>query len=358
MIATAGTTRRIAVAAGLAGALAFGSSAAEDMPNFHFKSVGGASYMWQLPNVEIPWAESMSAETSGKVTGEILPYNQVGLRGFEMLRLLQVGALEFSRGDISTHGGDDPHFEALDFPGLTPTIDDVRKAAEAYRHRFDAILEGSGIKLLFLAPNTPQVIWCNADIKGVADLDGLKVRVYNKGLASFVEGAGGTPITMSSAEVVTAAQRGVIDCAITGTTNGNTGKWPEVMTHLLPLYMGWGVQYWAVNMKTWGPAPSLRSRLPGDEVRGAGQGAVEGRPGRRGAGHRLQRRPGVQVPRAEQLRHDPGRDLRRGPGADEGHHPGARAQGLGRAMRRRLREGVERHGRQRAGHSGPGVVTS
>jgi len=262
MISTSETARRIAVAAGLAGTLAFGSAAAEDMPNFHFKSVGGASYMWQLPNVEIPWAESMSEETNGKVTGEILPYNQVGLRGFEMLRLLQVGALEFSRGDISTHGGDDPHFEALDFPGLTPTIDDVRRAAEAYRHRFDAILEASGIKLLFLAPNTPQVIWCNADIKGVADLDGLKVRVYNKGLASFIEGAGGTPITMSSAEVVTAAQRGVIDCAITGTTNGNTGKWPEVMTHLMPLYMGWGVQYWAVNMKTWDRLhPSVRAYL-------------------------------------------------------------------------------------------------
>ena len=179
-----------------------------------------------------------------------------------MLRMLQVGALEFSRGDISTHGGDNAHFEALDFPGLTPTIDDVRNAAESYRHVFDAILEESGIKLLFLAPNTPQVIWCNAPIKGVADLKGLKVRVYNKGLASFVEGAGGTPITMSSSEVVTAAQRGVIDCAVTGTTNGNTGKWPEVMTHLLPLYMGWGVQYWAANIKTWNRLdPGVRTYL-------------------------------------------------------------------------------------------------
>ena len=264
MTVVAKSFRRIALVAGVTSALAFGSAVAQDMPNFHFKSVGGASYMWQLPNVEVPWAASMSKETNGKVTGEILPYNQVGLRGFEMLRMLQVGALEFSRGDISTHGGDNPHFEALDFPGLTPTIDDVRNAAESYRHVFDAILEKSGIKLLFLAPNTPQVIWCNAPIKGVADLKGLKVRVYNKGLASFVEGAGGTPITMSSAEVVTAAQRGVIDCAVTGTTNGNTGKWPEVMTHLMPLYMGWGVQYWAANIKTWNRLdPKVRAYLEG-----------------------------------------------------------------------------------------------
>jgi len=251
MTNVARTYRTIALAAGMAGALAIGSAAAQEMPNYHFKSVGGASYMWQLPNVEIPWAASMSKETNGKITGEILPYNQVGLRGFEMLRLLEVGAIEFSRGDISTHGGDNPRFESLDFPGLTPTIEDVRRAAESYKPIFDRILKKSGIKLLFLAPNTPQVIWCKPPIKGVADLKGLKVRVYNKGLATFVTGMGGTPITMSSAEVVTSVQRGVIDCAITGTTNGNTGKWPEVTTHLLPLYMGWGTQYWAVSMKTW-----------------------------------------------------------------------------------------------------------
>ena len=252
----------IALAGGLAGGLAFGPAAAQDMPNFHFKSVGGASYMWQLPNVEVPWAASMSKETNGQVTGEILPYNQVGLKGFEMLRMMQVGAIEFSRGDISTHGGDNPRFESLDFPGLTPTIDDVRKAAESYRPILDGILKKSGIKLLFLAPNTPQVIWCKPAIKGVADLKGLKVRVYNKGLATFVTGVGGTPITMSSAEVVTSVQRGVIDCAITGTTNGNTGKWPEVTTHLLPLYMGWGTQYWAVNMKTWNRLdPKVRTYL-------------------------------------------------------------------------------------------------
>ena len=74
----------------------------------------------------------MSKETNGKVTGEILPYSQVGFRGVEMLRMLQVGAIEFSRGDISTHGGDNPRFESLDLPGLTPTIEDVRRAADSY----------------------------------------------------------------------------------------------------------------------------------------------------------------------------------------------------------------------------------
>ena len=88
----------------------------------------------------------------------------------------------------------------------------------------------------------------------------------NKGLATFVTGVGGTPITMSSAEVVTAVQRKVIDCAITGTTSGNTGKWPEVTTHLLPLYMGWAQRCGAECVKEWngtvGKVLGIQSPLP------------------------------------------------------------------------------------------------
>lgn len=57
-------------------------------------------------------------------------------------------------------------------------------------------------------------------------------------------------------------QRGVIDCAVTGTTNGNTAKWPEVTTHLYPMYMGWAVQYWGVNADTWSRLdPAVREFL-------------------------------------------------------------------------------------------------
>ena len=242
----------MAAASAVTGVLAFGAMAAEDWQRFHIKLVGGAIGMYQTKAIEIPWAETVGKATDGKITAEILPHDMVGIPYLQVLRLLQVGALEFSRGVVSSMGGDNPRFEGLDHPGLTPTLDDYRKAVDAYQPVLAAIFEKQwNVKLLRISPNPPQVFWCNATIEKVADLSGLKVRVYNKGLAAFVSGAGGTPITMPSQDVVPAAQRGVIDCAITGSSNGNVAKWPEVTTHLLPLNMGWGSQYWAASMSTW-----------------------------------------------------------------------------------------------------------
>ena len=242
----------MATAAVVTGGLAFGAMAAEDLQRFHIKLVGGAIGMYQTKAIEMPWAETVGKDSNGQVTAEILPHDMVGIPYLTVLRLLSVGALEFSRGVVSSMGGDNPRFEGLDHPGLTPTLADYRKAVDAYRPVLNALFEKEWkVKLLRISPNPPQVIWCNAVIKKVADLSGLKVRVYNKGLAAFVTGAGGTPITMPSQDVVPAAQRGVIDCAITGSSNGNVAKWPEVTTHLLPLNMGWGSQYWAASLSTW-----------------------------------------------------------------------------------------------------------
>ena len=242
----------LATASAVAGVFAFGAAAADDWEKFHIKLVGGAIGMYQTKAIEMPWAATVGKDTNGRVTAEILPHDTVGIPYLQVLRLLQVGALEFSRGVLSSMGGDNPRFEGLDHPGLTPTLDHYRKAVKAYQPILADIFEKQWkVKLLAISPNPPQVTWCNADIKKVSDLSGLKVRVYNKGLAAFVTGAGGTPITMPSQDVVPAAQRGVIDCAITGSSNGNVAKWPEVTTHLLPLNMGWGSQYWAASLSTW-----------------------------------------------------------------------------------------------------------
>ena len=75
-----------------------------------------------------------------------------------------------------------------------------------------------------------------------------KVRVFNKTMSDFIEAVGGTTISMAFAEVVPALQRGVVDCAVTGTMSGFTAGWPEVSTHQFQVYMGWSINYQSVNL--------------------------------------------------------------------------------------------------------------
>lgn len=70
-------------------------------------------------------------------------------------------------------------------------------------------------------------------------------------MSALLEAVGATPVTMSFKEVYPALQRGVVDCAITSPTSGNTGNWPEVTTHFLTLGISWSVNGHFMNLDKW-----------------------------------------------------------------------------------------------------------
>ena len=70
-------------------------------------------------------------------------------------------------------------------------------------------------------------------------------------MSTLIEALGATPVTMSFKEVYPALQRGLVDCAITSPTSGNTGNWPEVTTHFLPLGISWSVNAHFINLDKW-----------------------------------------------------------------------------------------------------------
>jgi TRAP-type C4-dicarboxylate transport system substrate-binding protein len=70
-------------------------------------------------------------------------------------------------------------------------------------------------------------------------------------MAALIEHLGGTPITLQFSEVYPALQRGVADCAVTSPTSGNSGKWPEVTTHFIPLAVSGSVQGHFMNLDYW-----------------------------------------------------------------------------------------------------------
>jgi len=95
------------------------------------------------------------------------------------------------------------------------------------------------------------MIYCTKPIASIADLQGRKVRVHSATLGDFVEGAGGTTVTIPFAEVVPALEKGVADCAITDPMSAYKAKWHEVITHVFPLRVGYSITFSAINTNTW-----------------------------------------------------------------------------------------------------------
>jgi TRAP-type C4-dicarboxylate transport system substrate-binding protein len=240
-----------AVFAGAA-AMAAAPAQAQDIPKQKFNVVGTWGNLSPYNKNEKPfWSKEVTERSNGAITANIAPITELGLKGFEVLKLLGTGVYHFAHGVIG-YVAEDPVFEGPDLAIIAPTIDDARKISEAYTPVLDkAFQKKFNAKLLALTPYPSQMIFCKPEIKSIKDLAGKKFRVYSTTLGDFVEAVGGTPVTVAFAEVVPALEKGVVDCGITGTMPAFQAKWYEVAKYVMPLRLGWGISFTAANLDTW-----------------------------------------------------------------------------------------------------------
>jgi TRAP-type C4-dicarboxylate transport system substrate-binding protein len=246
------------------GLLAATAATAQDLPKANLKVVGGLSNLTAYQDYEQPfWTKTIPEKSKGQVTAEIKGFNEMGLKGPELLRLMSQGVIEFGTATLSYFASDNPINEAIDLAGLAPDAKTARAITDAFEPVYAKFYgEGSKVRLLGISPYPAQVLFCNAEMKGLADLKGKKVRTSSRTQAEFVEAFGGSSVTMAFGEVVPALQNKVVDCAITGSLSGYSAKWYEVSTHLLALPINWNQQIHAVNEAAWNKIdPKVREFL-------------------------------------------------------------------------------------------------
>ena len=216
-------------------------------------AVGTWSNLTNYVKHEEPFFNSHLAEASnGEIIGKIQSQSGLGLKGFEIMRLVKNGVFDFAFGLPGYVAAENAIFEGADLSTLTQDIDTQRAVSDAYFGTLEeAFAEIYNAKLLMLYPFPSQTLWCNGEVNGIADLEGKKIRVYSTTLGDFVEGVGGTSVTVAFSEVIPALEKGVVDCAITGTMSAYTANWNQVATHAYTLRVGWGLAFGAMNMDKW-----------------------------------------------------------------------------------------------------------
>lgn len=254
-------------------ALAAAPALAQDLPKTQLKVVGSISSLAPYKDFEVPfWTKTLAEKSKGAISAEIKGFNEMGLKGPEVLRLMSSGALEIGATVLAYLAADDPTNEAVDIAGLITSVEQSRKATEASKAMYLTLFQKFGVKLLAAGTYPAQVLYCNAELKGLADVRGRKIRVAGRSQSELIEALGGTPVTMAFGEVVPAMQNKTVDCGITGTLSGNLAKWNEVSTHLLALPLSWGQIAYAVNVKSWEKMdPRVRSLIE-TEIKGMENG--------------------------------------------------------------------------------------
>ncbi len=203
------------------------------------------------------WTEDVPNLSGGKIKVKLSSITELGVPGSQMLKLVRSGVYDVTDTVASYAGEDFKVLDALDIPGVSPTIEDIHNTTAAFMPVIQKTLEQkAGTKVLASWPTTGLVFWCRPKVTQLGDLQGKTVRVFNGALADFVSALGGSPVSMPFAEMAPALQRGVIDCGITGTASGNIAKLPEVTKYVYALNAGWAPQLRIVNSKWFAKQPA------------------------------------------------------------------------------------------------------
>jgi TRAP-type C4-dicarboxylate transport system substrate-binding protein len=217
----------------------------------------------QFTKVDVPMLrEGVPQKSGGRIEIRLASWPEMNLTGPEVIRLVRSGQVDIGAAPLPTVSGDVPFLDAVDLAGLNPTIDQARKVANAMVPLANKELERFNTRLLAVYPFPAQVFFCRAPVKNLADLKGRKVRTHGGSLNDLMAAIGAQPVGIGFPEVYSALDKGVADCAITGTASGNGAKWYEVTTHLYTLPVGWAIAGYFVNVSWWNKLdPAVRDFL-------------------------------------------------------------------------------------------------
>ncbi|HEX5686957.1 MAG TPA: TRAP transporter substrate-binding protein [Ideonella sp.] len=232
--------------------------------------VGGLANVNQYTRHEEPfWTQELPRLTNGKLRATIVPFDRAGIRGQDMLRLMQLGVVPFGTALVSLSSATEPLLGAADLAGLNPDMASLRRHVMAYRPFLEKTLrERHGVELLAIYVYPAQMLFCQRPLKGLADLAGRRVRTASATQADWVEALGAHPVNTAFAELTQNLRSGNVECALTGSMSGYTIGLQQHTRHLFTMPVSWGMAVFGANTGAWAALPAdQRSTLKQELMR-------------------------------------------------------------------------------------------
>src|SRR5258708_16262620 len=192
------------------------SASATELPELHLKTGGGLGGTSQYIDHEEPfWTKRLAADSGGRITAEVSPFDGLGIHGSEVVQMMRLGVISFGTTSLSLIAADDPEAAAVDLVGMNPDIPSLRRNVDAYPPTLPPMLRDRyGIELLAGFTYPAQVLFCNRPITNLRDLAGLKVRTAGAVHSDFVEAIGAPGVTLPYPPITNPLTTHLLHCPI------------------------------------------------------------------------------------------------------------------------------------------------
>ena len=194
------------------------------------------------------FAEDVGKATGGRLKITVFAAGELPYKAPDVVRA--VGTDQVQMGDVAVGfaSGDLPDLNVLSLPFLCTTYDQFDKALPAVRKVADDELQKKfGVTAGIHWTMPPQNFWLNRPVARLDELKGLKVRAWNPEQVEMMKLLGGSAVSITSAEVIPALERKVIDGAITSALSASDWRAFEIVRTGYMVNMTMGHQVMMVN---------------------------------------------------------------------------------------------------------------
>jgi TRAP-type C4-dicarboxylate transport system substrate-binding protein len=208
-------------------------------------------------------AERWSQASGGTVKLRVYAGGTQGNEG-EMIRKMAVGQLQGAA--VTTVGLHDiaPEPQALATPVMFDSADEVKQALVKLEPKLDALLEKKGYVALTWGAIGALKLFCTQAYRTPAEAAGAKIFAWEGDPASVKawKAAGFNPVVLSSTDVITSLQTGMIQCIPNVPLYVLTARLFEKAPYMIDIPWGWLVGATVIRKDAWDKIPAdLRPKL-------------------------------------------------------------------------------------------------
>ncbi|MBN2034294.1 MAG: TRAP transporter substrate-binding protein DctP [Deltaproteobacteria bacterium] len=211
------------------------------------------------------WAEKVKKDSNGKLSIRIFPGATL-INPFETFTGIEKGIADLgSSYRYSRAGAELTGLISMFLAGVPDSASGSRIVAEVWKNFPEARNEWQTVKVLWVNSSGPAVVAATRPVRTMADLKGLELRTPVPEAADALRLLGGTPVSMTSADMVIGIKRGTVHGGLVFKEAIESFKLPVKYVTEFGMYQSsnW---FLVMNLDSWNKLPADLQKVIDDSL--------------------------------------------------------------------------------------------